>query len=552
MKQQHNTQKSHMESPQHNHSVHRIYIVVILLFLAVLATICFAPLLPQFFSQDDFGFIKIGMEQSVEKFTHYLMPTPGRFRPMGNVTYFIFLYKLFGLNPLPYHIVSLLFHLCNSLLIYLLLRKLRISQVPAIIASGFFALNVAHFHTIGWISCAKQLQASLFMLLSIYFAIGSLQAYSAKKQFLSALAYFISILNMEQAVLTPFVIFLVSFLSLTKRRFSLGNTIKTVWPHFLILGIYGLFILFWKGIPEEGVSRFEFGINIFHNIIVYLGATYDFWPIVTNTIPNLQFGLVPSHLILGAFVIYLIMGKSFRELAFGLAFLFLMLLPLLFLFGHFFYYHMYIPSFGILFLLGLVLEDLTILFKRLRLHTKQHQLVAASIILLVVAGFSCFKVRENVKLAVNEETRAQASFVMRRSIFAKNMFNDLDRKAGDLKHVKYVHMVYINPGLDKIGEKTELAIGGMENEIRWAFANGNVARVYFHKYDIEVSVDMDFEPRAPQGWHEGQSRVFFYDPLGNVYTYDELMNTFEKYITKFVGEKPGSTVKSNDESGDSN
>ncbi len=383
------------------------------------------------------------------------------------------------------------------------------------------------------------------MLLSIYFALGALYEYSAKKQVLSALAYLISIMNMEQAVLTPVVIFLMSFLRVRGIRLSFAGTVKTVWPHFLILGVYGAFILFWKGLPTEGVSRFEYGTNVVHNIIVYLGATYDFWPILSNFIPNLGFDLVPSHLILAAFVIYLIIGRSFRELAFALVFLFFMLLPMLFLYGHFFYYHMYIASFGPLFLLALVLEDLLIPLKRQGLNTPQRRLLAACILVLAVAPFSYFKIRENISLALNEETRMQGSFVLRRSVFARNIFDNLEKKSGDMNNVRNIHMVHIKPGLDRIKPgDTEIRVGGLDREMYWALARGNVARVYFHKYDVDVTMESDFDPDAYQKGPDGRTRVFFYDEYGGIYTPEELMKTLEKYKAQYGGDQPGITVKS--------
>ena len=49
-----------------------------------------------------------------------------RYYPL-TLTNFWFQHRLWGLNPLPYHVVNVTIHAINGVLLYLLLRRLRIS-----------------------------------------------------------------------------------------------------------------------------------------------------------------------------------------------------------------------------------------------------------------------------------------------------------------------------------------------------------------------------------------------------------------------------------------
>src|SRR5215468_5470999 len=68
---------------------------------------CYWPLTRFFFSQDDFYFLErasSGFRASMEQFFN---TRPGHFRPLTKGLYFFFAWPIFGLNPAPYHIVSL-------------------------------------------------------------------------------------------------------------------------------------------------------------------------------------------------------------------------------------------------------------------------------------------------------------------------------------------------------------------------------------------------------------------------------------------------------------
>jgi len=485
---------------------------IVLAILAILVAVCFFPLLRYFFSQDDFYLIYRSTHDAGDVLASTFGSSSHHFRPLTKTFYFAGAYRIFGLHPLPFHVVSLVLHLYNSLLVYTLLRNLRLSAAPAGVSTALFALSVAFFHAIGWISCIQQLAGALFLLLTIFLAITALRNRSMTYRILSVVTYVLALLSMEQTFLAPLFVFLIAVFALTGRRYSIASTWRVVWPHVLILCVYSAIRLLWKGVPSEGITRFAYGDNVIFNVAAYLSAMYTYWPDVSNQIPYRKLSMTPSHYILLTLVIYNVVRLRVRAVVFSLVFMLATLLPALFLLGHLFYYHTYIPAFGAIYLIGLAIEDMFALMGRAQPRTRW-QLVVATAVIVAIAVVSSWKVRVIESRTIDHRTRPMGSFVLRRAIIAKAAHRDLTAKAGDMTGVRRVDMVFGWPGRERTG--------GRPRDLYWAFSNGYAVRVFFDEYDLE---DVQLQSVwAPEEYQEGPDRrVFFYDPAGNCYTYDEM------------------------------
>lgn len=74
-------------------------------------------------------------------------------------------YKLWGLNPLGYHFINLLFHAANVLLAWRILKRLKIPG--AWFAAALFAIHPVQVESVVWITEIKNLLSTLFYLLAI-------------------------------------------------------------------------------------------------------------------------------------------------------------------------------------------------------------------------------------------------------------------------------------------------------------------------------------------------------------------------------------------------
>jgi Tfp pilus assembly protein PilF len=77
-------------------------------------------------------------------------------------------YDSHNLNPLPFHVTNLLFHIFNTLIIFLLIRKLKFNDGVAFITAVFFGIQATRVESVAWISARKEVLSAFFALLSLF------------------------------------------------------------------------------------------------------------------------------------------------------------------------------------------------------------------------------------------------------------------------------------------------------------------------------------------------------------------------------------------------
>ena len=76
--------------------------------------------------------------------------------------------QLYGTNAMGHHFTSLALHLANSILLFLLLRRMTKSTWPSAAVAAFFALHPMHVESVAWISERKDVLSTLFWLLTVW------------------------------------------------------------------------------------------------------------------------------------------------------------------------------------------------------------------------------------------------------------------------------------------------------------------------------------------------------------------------------------------------
>jgi len=204
--------------------------------------------------------------------------------------------QIFGVNPAGPHVINVLFHTANTILLFLLLRRITSAQWASAIMAAIFALHPLHVESVAWISERKD-------VLSTFFGLFSLLAYvryvderkaggpKAKTSFIWALVLFaLSLMSKPMLVTLPCLMLLLDFWPLQRIENSGWRTfssrpflllVKEKWPWLalgLTLSVVTLFTFAQSGVT---VSSADFPVrwrvpNVIDSYFWYLEKT--FWP----------------------------------------------------------------------------------------------------------------------------------------------------------------------------------------------------------------------------------------------------------------------------------
>lgn len=209
-----------------------IFIVVIILYYPVLST---------YFSHDDFFHFKVsqtdgGLKEFFKFFT--FQPFEERriafFRPVFREVLYNSFYLLFGLNALPFRLLSFIIHFINIYLVFTLIEKVFKKKLISYFSTFFFAITSANVASFYYLAGGIQTQGvTTFILLTLIAFFNYLKTDKEKYKLASFLAFALALASHEQAALIPFLLaglVLIENKNLTRLR--------ELWPYFLVLSIY--------------------------------------------------------------------------------------------------------------------------------------------------------------------------------------------------------------------------------------------------------------------------------------------------------------------------
>ncbi|MHA1799873.1 MAG: ArnT family glycosyltransferase [Candidatus Helarchaeota archaeon] len=153
------------------------------------------------------------------------------------------LYLLFGLNPIPFHILTVIMNTLNTILFLIISRKLFINPlvgyIAIIIFMGFYGIC---FEVILWIAVYFDLFFIFFTLCGFIFFIKYIQEENRKNLNFIITGLFINIayLCKETAM---FVLPIFIFFDLLKENFDIKNFVKGIWKYIIFIPMPAIFLI---------------------------------------------------------------------------------------------------------------------------------------------------------------------------------------------------------------------------------------------------------------------------------------------------------------------
>jgi protein O-mannosyl-transferase len=134
----------------------------------------------------------------------------GLYHPLTTISFAID-YAVWGTNPFGFRLTNLVFHLINTLLVFLLLQKLFKKLYISLFSAAIFGLHPMHVESVVWISERKDVLYAFFFLLSVLFYLKARNRKDIVNHALAFLFFLCSLLSKASAVVLPLVLVLIDY-----------------------------------------------------------------------------------------------------------------------------------------------------------------------------------------------------------------------------------------------------------------------------------------------------------------------------------------------------
>ena len=218
----------------------------LLIFIICLGFIYLIGPVTSYFSQDDFFHLRVVSQKNISDIPSFFLGKQqeyGFFRPLSRETYNLIMYKIFDLNPFPYHLMNLLVIIINGLLVFHISKKITGINIVGLLASFLYLTSSVRNVELYYLSSIQTLFATTFLILATL-------GYLNKRYLLSLILFFLALLCHEIAIVFPGIIFLIEMTN-SKKILKLS-------PFFLVVLIYLLFTSF-TSLPNQQV--YQLSIN---------------------------------------------------------------------------------------------------------------------------------------------------------------------------------------------------------------------------------------------------------------------------------------------------
>jgi tetratricopeptide (TPR) repeat protein len=124
--------------------------------------------------------------------------------------------QLFGLNPAGHHLINILIHTANSVLLFFILRLMTGSLWRSAFVAGLFAIHPLNIESVAWISERKNILSTFFWLLTMLAYYWYSQKETLSRYFLVFIVFGLGLLAKPMLVSLPLVLLLLDFWPLNR------------------------------------------------------------------------------------------------------------------------------------------------------------------------------------------------------------------------------------------------------------------------------------------------------------------------------------------------
>lgn len=206
--------------------------------------------------------------------------------PMTRLSYLLDV-ELFGQSSRGPHVVNVLLHACNSVLLFVLLWVSAQRLWAALLVGVLFASHPLHVESVAWVSNRPEVLSTFFWFTALLAYVGYVRRPGAGRYAGVAILFALAFMSKPSALVLPLTLVLLDFWPLMRfqTRGSLlsmrraGPLLLEKVPMFILAGVFGAIIFLVQrpsgAMEEPGVL--SSGAHLFVAYLIYFG--HAFWPL---------------------------------------------------------------------------------------------------------------------------------------------------------------------------------------------------------------------------------------------------------------------------------
>jgi tetratricopeptide (TPR) repeat protein len=124
--------------------------------------------------------------------------------------------QIFGLHPGGHHLINLVFHLANALLLFFWLQRTTQALGPSFLVAALFALHPLHAESVAWVTERKDVLSTFFWLLTMWAYWWYVKTPGLGRYLLILVCFILGLMAKPMLVSLPFVLLLLDYWPLSR------------------------------------------------------------------------------------------------------------------------------------------------------------------------------------------------------------------------------------------------------------------------------------------------------------------------------------------------
>jgi len=203
--------------------------------------------------------------------------------------------QIYGLNPGGHHLTNVILHILNSILLFLIFRRMTGALWKGAFVAALFALHPLHVESVAWVAERKDVLSTFFWMLTMGAYVFYTERPGIKIYFITVLLFALGLMAKPMLVTLPFVLLLLDYWPLGRFKFrqqesTVSNSTKKfssfnlVWEKtpFFVLAAVSSIVTFFVQQSGGAVRSFDvlpFTVRISNALVSYISYIGNMlWP----------------------------------------------------------------------------------------------------------------------------------------------------------------------------------------------------------------------------------------------------------------------------------